>query len=53
MPAPRPCLPPHPQDYLANFTATFGYVPLQAHNFNWGHFSPPFCAITSLGCVYL
>ncbi|KAL4451195.1 hypothetical protein ABPG77_009267 [Micractinium sp. CCAP 211/92] len=41
------------QDYLANFTATFGYVPLQSHNFNWGHFSPPFCAITSLGCVYL
>lgn len=41
------------QDYLANFTATFGGVPLQTHNFNWGHFSPPFCAITSLGCVYL
>lgn len=59
-PAPcrRPAWPPPPppfppQDYLANFTATFGYVPLQAHNFNWGHFSPPFCAITSLGCVYL
>ena len=25
-------------DYLANFTATFGGVPLVEHNFNWGHF---------------
>lgn len=39
-PAPRTPLPAFAplQDYLANFTATFGGVPLQTHNFNWGHF---------------
>lgn len=39
--------------YLANFTATFDYVPLQPHPFDWSKAGPPFCALGFLGCTYV
>ncbi|GAB4815338.1 hypothetical protein N2152v2_002384 [Parachlorella kessleri] len=40
--------------YLANFTATFGYMPLESLPHKWTEQSrPPFCAIGWLGCTYL
>ena len=47
--APLPLL-----QYLANFTATFGYVPLREHQLTWDGRKPPyFCEISAIGCVYL